>query len=94
MIRLKRERERLPGRVPRFVVRPRHHEVLLVLLACHVFDQIDDTVRVTIFVVIPRDELDERGRQLNASLGIENRAVRVGEKVARHDLNETGQKER
>lgn len=42
------------------------------VLALHVFDQVDDTVGVTEFVVVPGDQLDELIVEGDTSLGIED----------------------
>ena len=46
-------------------------------------DQINDSVAVAILVVIPGHKLDEGSRQLNSSLGIEDRGPVISKEVRR-----------
>ena len=48
--------------------------------------QINQLVRVAPLIVVPAHELHERRAQLNASLRIENRRARIGEKVRRNNV--------
>ena len=41
-------------------------------LGVHVVDQVNDSVAVTILVVVPRDQLHEGAGELNPSLGIKD----------------------
>lgn len=45
-------------------------------------DEVNDTARVTVLVVVPRDELDKVGVQRDTSLGIEDGAVGVTQEVS------------
>lgn len=55
-------------------------------------NQIDHTVAVAVFVIIPSDQLDESIAQLNASLGIEHTASSAADEIGRHNLNEANKK--
>jgi hypothetical protein len=50
-------------------------------------DQIDDTVTVTVLVVIPSDQLDESVAQLDAGLGIEHATGGAADEIARNNLD-------
>merc|ERR1712173_583573 len=56
-------------------------QLLLVVFALHVFDEVDDSVGVAHLVVVPGDELDKGGRQLNAGLGVKNGGMGIAKKV-------------
>lgn len=56
----------------------------LLVLALHVLDEVDDSVGVAHLVVIPRHQLDEGRRQLNAGLGVEDGGVGVAKEVGGH----------
>ena len=43
------------------------------LLGSHDLDEVDDSVRVAVFVVVPGDELDELVVELDAGLGVIDR---------------------
>ena len=59
---------------------------LLVVLGVHVVDEVDDPVGISVLVVVPGDELDEGGRQLDAGLGVEDGRPVVGQEVGGDDL--------
>ncbi len=48
--------------------------------------QINQLIRVTPLIIVPRHQLDERRAQLNASLCIENRRARIRREIARNDV--------
>jgi hypothetical protein len=52
----------------------------------HILDEIDDTVRVAPFVVVPSDELEEVRVQRNRRIDIEHARASVAVDVGRHDL--------
>ena len=52
----------------------------------HVVDEVDDPVGISVLVVVPGDELDECGRQLDAGLGVEDGRPVVGQEVGGDDL--------
>lgn len=56
------------------------------ILGLHVLDQVDDTVGVTEFVVVPGDELDESVAQLDSSLGVKDGGVGITNEVSGDDL--------
>lgn len=47
----------------------------------HVESEVDNSVRVAPFVIVPRNELDEVGVKRNTSLSIEDRASRISGEV-------------
>uniref|UniRef100_A0A1L8E9Y9 Putative secreted protein n=1 Tax=Haematobia irritans TaxID=7368 RepID=A0A1L8E9Y9_HAEIR len=51
------------------------------ILGLHVFDQVNDTVGITEFVVVPRDQLDKLIVEGDTSLGIKDRGVGVANKI-------------
>lgn len=53
------------------------------VLALHVFDQVDDSAGVTELVVIPRDQLDEVVVERYAGLGVEDTGVVVADEIGR-----------
>ena len=53
----------------------------LSILACHEVDQIDDAVRVSVLVVVPRHQLDKGAGKHDTGLGVENRGMSVADKV-------------
>ena len=56
----------------------------LLVLALHVFDEVDDSVGVAHLIVVPGHELDKGRRQLNACLGVEDGGVGVAKEVSGH----------
>ncbi|GMT15539.1 hypothetical protein PFISCL1PPCAC_6836, partial [Pristionchus fissidentatus] len=56
------------------------------LLARDVVDQVNDAVRVSVLVVLPRDELDEVGVERDACISVEDGGVRVRDEVGRDNL--------
>lgn len=48
--------------------------------------QVQDTVRVTVLVVVPRDELDKVVVQADTSLGVKDGRVGVTNEILRHNL--------
>ncbi|GMS86854.1 hypothetical protein PENTCL1PPCAC_9029 [Pristionchus entomophagus] len=56
------------------------------LLARDVVDQVDDTMRVAVLVVVPGDQLDEVGVERDAGVRVEDGRVRVRDEVGRDNL--------
>ena len=56
----------------------------LLVFALHVFDEVDDSVGVAHLIVVPGDELDEGGRELNACLGVKDGGMGVAKEVSGH----------
>jgi len=54
-------------------------------LGLHVLDEINDPVGVSVFVVVPGDELDKVLVQLDSGLGVEDGGPLVGDEVGGHD---------
>jgi len=52
----------------------------------HVGDEVDEAGRVAPLVVVPRDELDEGGRQHDARARVEDGRAGLADEVRRHDL--------
>jgi len=48
------------------------HMMMLNLLSLNVFDEINDTVGITIFVVVPRNKLNELRAQHDSSTSVED----------------------
>lgn len=55
-----------------FLIRSLKGDLLDAIFGGHELDQIDDSIRISIFVVIPGDEFDESAGEHDTSLGIEN----------------------
>jgi len=51
-------------------------------MALHVGNQIDDTIGITHFIIIPRNKLDKGLRKLNSSLGIKDGRSFISNKVS------------
>jgi hypothetical protein len=60
----------------------RGRERLAVVLGGHVGDQVDDTLRVSPLVIVPRDQLDKVVVERDTGLGIKDGRVRVADKVS------------
>src|SRR5262249_30607402 len=56
------------------------------VLANHVLQEIDATIRVAPFVVVPADELEEAAVQLDAAAGVEDAGIGVMDEVAGNNL--------
>ena len=54
-------------------------------LGVHVVDEVDDSVGVSILVVVPGDQLDKGSWQLNPSLGVEDWRSVVSQEVSGHN---------
>ena len=59
---------------------------ILAVVLLHDLDEVDNLVRVTNLVVIPRNNLNELVCQVNACVSVEDRCQRASEEVRRNDL--------
>lgn len=59
---------------------------ICLILGLYVLDEIDDTGRVAVLVVVPRDKLDELVIQWDTSLGIKDAGVGITDEVRRDDV--------
>lgn len=56
------------------------------ILGLDVFDEVDDSARVSVLVVVPGNQLDKVRVERNAGGGVKNRGVRVADEVAGDDV--------
>src|SRR5262249_36581965 len=56
----------------------------LLTLADHVFQQIDTTIRIAPFVVVPANQLEETIVEFNSGAGVEYTRIRIVDEVRRH----------
>lgn len=64
----------------------KHLDTSSSILGGDVGDEVADTAGVTPLVIVPGDELDEVGAQLDSSFGVEDRRAVVTDEIGRDDL--------
>lgn len=64
--------------------RGRKHLLRTILLG-NVFQEVDNTSRVAVFIIVPSDQLDEVGVQLDTCGGIKDGGIGAADKVCGHN---------